>query len=286
MNEENNKIKESSATAGEQAVIDQPVKEESIPEQPVLSQQAADTAQELESSETEEDLTDSLNGEPGGAEASDSSSGESSSDDDSQDSSATDSDESSTPAPAKKQSPYADQMEWYVVNAHSSFELKAKAALEEQFRIHDMSDYLGEVLVPQETVVELVRGERKTSNRKFFPGYMLVQMVLNEDTWHLVKETPKVSGFIGNASDPEPLLEEEVQKIIGQVEQGAAAPTARVDFEQGQLVKVKDGAFKDFQGSVDEIFPDKGRLRVLITIFGRATPVELEFIEVEKVRPN
>lgn len=173
-------------------------------------------------------------------------------------------------------------MDWFVVNAYSSFELKAKKALEERIRTFGLSEYFGDVHVPQETVVELVRGQKKTSNRKFFPGYILVQMVMNQDTWHLVKETPKISGFVGDASDPVPLTEEEVAKILKQVEEGAASPRAKLSFEQGESVKVIDGPFADFNGTIEEVRPEKGKVKVLISIFGRATPVELDFIQVEK----
>lgn len=176
----------------------------------------------------------------------------------------------------------AREMGWYVVHVYSGFEMKAKQALEERVRSQNMGDFFGDVLVPQEMVVELVRGQKKTSNRKFFPGYILVQMALNEDTWHLVKETPKITGFVGDATQPEPMTEEEVARITSQVEEGAASPRARNNFEQGETVKVIDGPFTDFNGTVEEVRPDKGKLRVLISIFGRATPVELDFIQVEK----
>lgn len=175
------------------------------------------------------------------------------------------------------------QMHWYVVHAHSGFEAKAKQALEDRIRQFKMDAQFGEVRVPQETVVELVRGQKKTSNRKFFPGYILVQMILNQDTWHLVKETPKITGFVGDATSPSPLTEEEVQRIVHQVEEGAASPRAKANFEQGETVKVVDGPFTDFNGTVEEVKPEKGKVKVLISIFGRATPVELDFIQVERV---
>ena len=174
-------------------------------------------------------------------------------------------------------------LKWYVVNAHSGFEMKAKQALEERIRQYKFESQFGEVRVPQETVVELVRGQKKTSNRKFFPGYILVQMVLNQDTWHLVKETPKISGFVGDATNPSPLTDDEVQRIVHQVEEGAASPRAKANFEQGETVKVVDGPFTDFNGTVEEVKPEKGKVKVLISIFGRATPVELDFIQVERV---
>ncbi|RIL09822.1 MAG: transcription termination/antitermination protein NusG [Proteobacteria bacterium] len=175
------------------------------------------------------------------------------------------------------------ELRWYVVHAYSGFEHKAKQALEERVRIMNMGADFGEIHVPQETVVELVRGEKKTSSRKFFPGYILVQMKMNENTWHLVKETPKITGFVGDPSDPQPLSEEEVARIVSQVEEGAAAPKAKMSFEQGETVKVIDGPFTDFNGTVEEVKPEKGKVKVLISIFGRATPVELDFIQLEKV---
>jgi transcriptional antiterminator NusG len=168
------------------------------------------------------------------------------------------------------------------VHAYSGFEFKAKQALEERIRMHNLGDYFGEIHVPQETVVELVRGQKKTSNRKFFPGYILVQMVLNEDTWHLVKETPKITGFVGDATSPSPLSPEEVQRITTQVEEGASSPRSKMTFEQGETVKVIDGPFAEFNGTIEEVKPEKGKVKVLISIFGRATPVELDFIQVEK----
>jgi len=184
--------------------------------------------------------------------------------------------------PVAADSPPNPNLKWYVVHAYSGFEIKAKQALEERIRTHNMTHFFGEIRVPQETVVELVRGQKKTSTRKFFPGYVLVQMELNEDTWHLVKETPKITGFIGDATSPDPLSEEEVQRITTQAEEGAAKPRARMNFDQGETVKVIDGPFTDFMGTIEEVRPEKGKVKVLISIFGRATPVELDFVQVEK----
>lgn len=172
---------------------------------------------------------------------------------------------------------------WYVVNAYAGFEAKAKKSLEERIRSHGFEKYFGDVYVPEESVVELVKGEKKTSTRKFFPGYMLVQMEMNQDTWHLVKETPKISGFIGNATDPSPLSEEEVARVLSQVEEGAAAPKSRISFTEGEAIKVIDGPFAEFSGTVEEVRPDKGKVRVLVSIFGRATPLDLDFVQVEKI---
>jgi transcriptional antiterminator NusG len=174
------------------------------------------------------------------------------------------------------------KMDWYVVQAYAGFELKAKQALEERVRLNNLLHMFGEVHVPQETVVELVKGQKKTSTRKFFPGYILVQMVLNEETWHLVKETPKIAGFVGDATSPQPLGEEEVKRIFNQVEEGAASPRSKMNFEQGDAVKVIDGPFAEFNGTIEEVRPEKGKVKVLISIFGRATPVELDFMQIEK----
>lgn len=173
-------------------------------------------------------------------------------------------------------------LKWYVVQAYAGFEMKAKQALEERVRLNNLQHLFGEVHVPQETVVELVKGQKKTSTRKFFPGYILVQMVLNEETWHLVKETPKISGFVGDATAPQPISEDEVKRIFSQVEEGAASPRSKMNFEQGDAVKVVDGPFAEFNGTIEEVRPEKGKVKVLISIFGRATPVELDFMQVEK----
>ncbi|MCL4130014.1 UNVERIFIED_CONTAM: hypothetical protein GTU68_062103 [Idotea baltica] len=173
---------------------------------------------------------------------------------------------------------------WYVVNAYSGYESKVKLALEDRIRSNKMEGLFGEIQVPQETVVELVKGQKKTSNRKFFPGYVLIEMVLNQDTWHLIKETPKVSGFVGDKTDPVPLGLDEVKRILNQVEEGAASPSAKIKFEEGETVKVTDGPFSDFNGTVEEVNQHKGKLKVLISIFGRATPVELDFVQVEKLQ--
>lgn len=180
--------------------------------------------------------------------------------------------------------PRNPDLRWYVVNAYSGYESKVKVALEDRIRSNGMENLFGEIQVPQETVVELVKGQKKTSNRKFFPGYVLVEMVLNEDTWHLIKETPKVSGFVGDKTSPMPLEEDEVKRILNQVEEGAASPASKIKFEEGETVKVTDGPFSDFNGTVEEVNQQKGKLKVLISIFGRATPVELDFIQVEKLQ--
>jgi transcriptional antiterminator NusG len=172
--------------------------------------------------------------------------------------------------------------QWYVVHTFSGYEQKVKAALEERVRSMGKEQQFGEILVPVEKVMELVKGKKKTSSRKFFPGYILVQMELDDETWHVVKETPKVTGFVGGSTHPPPVSDEEVKAITQQMEEGAIKPKPRVLFSVGESVKVVDGPFVDFNGIVEEVRPEKGKLRVLISIFGRATPVELDFVQVER----
>ena len=171
---------------------------------------------------------------------------------------------------------------WYVVHTFSGFEHKAKAALEDRIKTLGKQDLFGEILVPAEKVVELVKGKKKTSSRKFFPGYILAQIELNEETWHIVKETPKVTGFVGGGTNPPTVSDAEIKEITKQMEEGAIKPRPRVIFSAGENIKVIDGPFSDFNGVVDEVRPEKGKLRVLISIFGRATPVELDFVQVER----
>ncbi|MFQ5849778.1 MAG: transcription termination/antitermination protein NusG [Candidatus Binatia bacterium] len=171
---------------------------------------------------------------------------------------------------------------WYVVHTFSGYEHKAKAALEDRIKALGKQDLFGEILVPAEKVVELVKGKKKTSSRKFFPGYILVQMDLSDETWHVVKGTPKVTGFVGGSTQPPSVSDEEIKEITQQMEEGAMKPRPRVIFSVGESVKVIDGPFLDFNGVVEEVRPEKGKLRVLISIFGRATPVELDFVQVER----
>ena len=182
--------------------------------------------------------------------------------------------------------PTTGDRQWYVVHTYSGYEHKVKASLEERIRGLATPDLFGEILVPSEKVVELVKGKKKTSSRKFFPGYILVNMKLTKETWHVVKSTPKVTGFLGGSTEDidsiPPIPEAEVREITHQMEEGAVKPKPKVLFEQGESVKVIDGPFQDFNGVVEEVKPDKGKLRVLISIFGRATPVELDFVQVEK----
>jgi len=174
-------------------------------------------------------------------------------------------------------------LQWYVVHAYSGFENQVKRALEERVARAGMQDMFGEILVPTEEVVEMRDGAKRRSERKFFPGYVLVQMEMNDDTWHLVKDAPKVMGFIGGTSDrPAPITEREAESILQRVQEGADKPKPKVLFEVGEVVRVNDGPFNDFNGVVEEVNYDKSRLRVSVLIFGRSTPVELEFGQVEK----
>jgi len=172
--------------------------------------------------------------------------------------------------------------QWYIVHTYSGFEEKVRTALLDRIKKSGMEEYFGEVLVPTEQIVEMIRGSRKTSARKFFPGYILVNLDLNDETWHLVQGTPKVTGFVGGDQGPTPLPDHEAEKIMGRMKDGALKPKPKVVFEAGDSVRVVDGPFSNFEGVVDEVFPDKGRVRVLVSIFGRSTPVELEFVQVAK----
>jgi transcription termination/antitermination protein NusG len=173
---------------------------------------------------------------------------------------------------------------WYAVHTYSGFENKAKKSLEEKIRLENLQEQFGEILIPMEQVVEMVKGERKVSRRKVLPGYILVQMEMNDRTWHLVKNTPKVTGFVGGAphQQPPPMQDAEVHRLTAQITEGTLKPKPKVQFEDGDTVRVIDGPFSNFNGTVEEVNPDKGRLKVLVSIFGRATPVELDFMQVEK----
>lgn len=172
---------------------------------------------------------------------------------------------------------------WYVVHAYSGYEKRVMNALKERIALNGMEDQFGEVLVPTEEVLEMRSGQKRKSERKFFPGYVLVEMELNDDTWHLVKNTPRVMGFIGGKSDkPAPISKREADRILQRMEEGQDKPTHKVIYEPGEMVRVIDGPFNDFTGTVEEVNYEKNRLRVAVLIFGRSTPVELEFGQVEK----
>ncbi len=175
-------------------------------------------------------------------------------------------------------------LRWYVVHAYSNFENKVKLALEEKIELAGLQEYFGKILVPTEEVVEMRMGQQRKSERKFFPGYVLVQMDLNDETWHLVRNVPRVLGFIGGTSDkPAPISDKEAHAILNRVEEGVNKPRPKVLFEVGEVVRVIDGPFKDFNGNIEEVNYEKSRLKVSVLIFGRSTPVELEFGQVEKL---
>ncbi|MEK7231900.1 MAG: transcription termination/antitermination protein NusG [Pseudomonadota bacterium] len=172
---------------------------------------------------------------------------------------------------------------WYVVHAYSGFEKTVQRTLLDRVARAGMHDKFGQILVPVEEVIEMKSGQKNISERKFFPGYVLVEMEMTDDTWHLVKSTPKVTGFIGGTSTkPTPISEKEVQNILHQIQEGVEKPRPKVLFEIGEAVRVKDGPFTDFHGNVEDVNYDKSKIRVSVTIFGRSTPVELDFGQVEK----
>ncbi|MCP4681323.1 MAG: transcription termination/antitermination protein NusG [Desulfobacterales bacterium] len=173
--------------------------------------------------------------------------------------------------------------QWYIVHVYSGFESQVKKNLEDRVSTLGQEIFFGQILVPTEQVIELRKGKKKTSSRKFFPGYILVQMVLNKETWHIVRNTAKVIGFIGGDVNPTPVSDEEAERIISQVEEGVSRPKPKYRFHEGDEVRVIDGPFNNFQGVVEEVKPDKEKVRVLITVFGRPTPVELDFIQINIV---
>ncbi len=172
-------------------------------------------------------------------------------------------------------------MKWYVVQAYSGYENKVKLSLEERIKQAGMEGRFGNILIPKENVQESRGGKRRLSSRTFYPGYIFVQMDLDDQTWHLIKDTPKVNGFVGGRH-PSPVPEREIAAIEQQVEEGAAKPKPRVEFEKGDHVRVTDGAFANFTGTIEEVNHEKHKVRVLVSIFGRATPVELDYVQVEK----
>ncbi|MFK0572526.1 transcription termination/antitermination protein NusG [Endozoicomonas sp.] len=172
---------------------------------------------------------------------------------------------------------------WYVVHAYSGYEKQVLRSLNERINRFSMEEYFGEILVPTEEVVEIKNGQKRKSERKFFPGYVLVQMEMNEDSWHLIKDTPRVMGFIGGTADkPAPITEKEADAILRRVHEGAEAPRPKTLFEPGEMVRVTEGPFADFNGVVETVNYEKSRLHVAVMIFGRSTPVELGFGQVEK----
>src|SRR4030042_2353883 len=166
---------------------------------------------------------------------------------------------------------------WYVIHTYSGYENKVKTALEERIRQFSKEEYFSEIVIPTENVVEMIRGERKTTSRKFFPGYVLINMFLDNETWHIVKNTPKVTGFIGGGNKPIPIPEGQAKEILSKIKEGKLRPKPKVSFEKGDNVSIIDGPFNNFNGLVEEVKPEKGRLKVLVSIFGRSTPIEIEF---------
>lgn len=174
-------------------------------------------------------------------------------------------------------------LRWYVVHAYSGYENQVKRSLEERVKRAGLEDKFGQILVPTEEVIEMREGQKRKSDRKFFPGYVLVQMEMTDETWHLVKDVPRVMGFIGGTADrPAPITEKEAQAILDRVQEGSEKPRPKVLFEPGEVVRIIDGPFNDFNGVVEEVDYDKNRLRVAVLIFGRSTPVDLEFSQIEK----
>ena len=171
---------------------------------------------------------------------------------------------------------------WYIVHAYSNFEKKVAESIREQAQSQGLADAFSEILVPTEDVVEIRRGRKVNSERKYFPGYVLVKMDLTDEAYHLIKNTPKVTGFLGSQNKPQPVSEKEVARIIGAIEEGVERPKPTIQFEIGETVRVTDGPFASFNGSVEQVDEERARLRVTVSIFGRATPVELEYSQVEK----
>jgi len=171
---------------------------------------------------------------------------------------------------------------WYVVHTYSNYENKAKRSLEERIKAYNCEDFFSGILVPSEQTSIPGQGKKKLGNRKFFPGYILVRMALNDKTWHVVMDTPKITGFIGGRTSPSTIPEEEVEKLKSQLEEGVAGRTYQCEFQNGEQVTVTDGPFQNFSGVVDDIKPEKGKVRVLVSIFGRSTPVELSFDQITK----
>ncbi len=189
----------------------------------------------------------------------------------------------SAATPTTPPTPVNPDLRWYVVHAYSGMEKAVERNIRESIARAGMESKFGRILVPTEEVMEMKNGQRRTAERKFFPGYVFVEMVMDDESWHLVKHTNKVTGFVGGAKNrPAPISEAEVQKIVSQMQDGADKPRHKVEFMVGEFIRVKEGPFTDFNGSVEEVNYEKSKVRVSVTIFGRATPVELEFGQIEK----
>jgi transcriptional antiterminator NusG len=172
---------------------------------------------------------------------------------------------------------------WYIVHAYSGFEKKVSESLQQRVEAYGLQDEIGEILIPTEDVVEMRNGKKIVSSKRFFPGYILVEMIMSDHTWHVVKNTPKVTGFVGAGSTPTPLTEDEVERILHQVTESAEKPKPKYSFDRGDQVRINEGPFTSFNGMVDDVNFDRNTLKVMVTIFGRATPVELDFLQVEKL---
>jgi transcriptional antiterminator NusG len=172
---------------------------------------------------------------------------------------------------------------WYIVHAYSGFEKKVSESLQQRVEAYGLQDEIGEILIPTEDVVEMRNGKKIVSSKRFFPGYILVEMIMSDHTWHVVKNTPKVTGFVGAGSTPTPLTEDEVEHILHQVTESAEKPKPKYSFDRGDQVRINEGPFTSFNGMVDDVNFDRNTLKVMVTIFGRATPVELDFLQVEKL---
>lgn len=175
------------------------------------------------------------------------------------------------------------ESKWYVIHTYSGYESKVRLSLKEQFERSEFKDALVDIIIPTEEVVEVRKGKKKVSSRKFFPGYVLINVAMTQDIWYMIKDTPKVTGFLGGGGGPVPLSDEEVKSIMDQISGEAQRPRPKFSFEKGESVRVIEGPFVNFNGIVDEVNQDKGKVKVMVSIFGRATPVELEFPQIERV---
>jgi transcriptional antiterminator NusG len=174
--------------------------------------------------------------------------------------------------------------QWYIIHTYSGFETKVADSLKQRAEAFGMGDAIGQVLIPTEDVVEMRDGKKVVSSKKFFPGYVLINMEMSDNAWHVVKNTPKVTGFVGSGSRPTPIPDEEVERIVNRVKEAVEKPKPKFDFRSGETVRIVDGPFSNFTGTVEEINEDRSTLKVMVTIFGRSTPVELEFLQVERLR--
>jgi len=175
------------------------------------------------------------------------------------------------------------EKKWYIVHTYSGYEKSAKEHMEKRIESAKMHEHFGDILIPTETVVELYKGKKRAKNKKFFPSYIFVNMYMTDESWHLVRGTPKVTGFVGNKNKPVPVDENQVKQLVEQIKEGELKPKITIDFSEGESVKVIDGPFSNFHGVVEEVNPDKSRVKVMVSIFGRSTPVEFEFSQIEKL---